>query len=250
MWSPMIRSGTAWQRPRWTQPFRGGRARARMVRARAASTMRTLASEAAAARIRKVVVGSWYRSGDGAGRAVSTWLLACSVARGRLPGRNASEMPVFCVRSLRPRHDARSEPSTMKATYLTSDSREEILSLVGSTVVQIRVSAHRVEIIFDGLQVGPASLSIESSATFRSHKEDGQFEAGQELGSAWIPLLGNRVQDISLDDLDLRIKFRSDCVVTVHCDNSGYESYTLQVEDRIWVALSAGPPPAHVRGEG
>ncbi|MGL5827875.1 MAG: hypothetical protein ACRCYU_24175, partial [Nocardioides sp.] len=125
----------------------------------------------------------------------------------------------------------------MKTKFLRTIDDVNGLPLIGSVVTQVRVSSARVDLVMETTNDGVAIVSLESSVSLHGRGSDRTLEAGAELGVHLVSLLDLRVVRLSSRSLNMVIEFEGGSTLTANIDRSQYESYSVTLNDHVWVAL-------------
>jgi hypothetical protein len=125
--------------------------------------------------------------------------------------------------------------------YLESELEIRSLRLAGAEVGMVRVANHYVDL---SLTV-PATLSkgdvrIESDCTVAvTRGKSVKLPVGPELGKQLLSFLNLTVLSVDAQALDLILNFTGGRSIQVHALPTGYESYSVTIDDDVAVAIQA-----------
>lgn len=127
----------------------------------------------------------------------------------------------------------------MMNRFLMTSGEVQSLPLEGAALMQVRVAATYIDLIFEMKDSELAEVRVESRGTLTASGNSRTVEAGPALGSEVISLLEAQVEHVRADGLDLVLMFDQDRVLAVLVDPSGYVSYSVNIGGDTWVAISS-----------
>lgn len=127
-----------------------------------------------------------------------------------------------------------------KTRHLVGQKDVKALSLAPARLTNVSVGEHSVDVTLSLADDLAAIIRIESGGGLTGQGlVPGDLEAGPELGSALIALLGATVTEQDAHGLDLILSFGEGRQLRIYVDGSGYESYEVSMGDETFVASRA-----------
>lgn len=126
--------------------------------------------------------------------------------------------------------------------HLNSSQDIDSLKLVGARLSGITVTQHSVDLLLSFDDLRSATVRIESGASLTSADLKGRLlSAGPELAVELLQLIGGVITGQDTAGLDLGLEFGRTRTLWVLCDRSGFESYEITIDGKVYVAATALP---------